>query len=341
MFNGLFDVQKRFSKIDDNGDPLVLLKSSVNWEQFRPELEKIRAKERKSNAGRKPYDVVLMFKMLILQSLYNLSDDQLEIQVLARLSFMRFLDLSIGDNVPDAKTVWAFRESLHQENRVMKLFMQFDEFLRKNGYQAIKGQIVDASIVRVPVQRNSGDENKSIKSGKSDEARQQWSARKSSQKDTDAGWVKKHGKAYYGYKNHISADNGNKIIRNYRVTVASAHDSNVFEELVDDRNRSRDVWADAAYSCSRLEQYLSEHGFRGHIQRKGYKGQPLSKRERQGNRSRSRIRSRIEHIFGIMRQRAGDLVMRCIGIVRGTGTIGLRNLAYNMSRYALLATATR
>ena len=108
---GLFDMEFRFRKIDENGDPLERLNRLINWESFRPTLEKIRKKNSKSNSGRKPFDVTLMFKILILQSLYNLSDDATEVQILDRLSFMRFLGLSIGDRVPDAKTIWLFRDS--------------------------------------------------------------------------------------------------------------------------------------------------------------------------------------------------------------------------------------
>ena len=112
MQAGLFDWQTRFEQLDNSGDPLVKLNQIVNWEQFRQTLETVRDKERKSNAGRKPFDVRLMFKIMILDSLYNLSDDQLEFQIKDRISFMRFLGLSLDDTVPDAKTIWLFRQQL-------------------------------------------------------------------------------------------------------------------------------------------------------------------------------------------------------------------------------------
>ncbi len=110
MQTGLFDWQTRFEQLDNGGDPLIKLNEVVHWELFRDALEQVRGKDRKSNAGRKLFDAVLMFKVLILQSLYNLSDDQTEFQVRDCLSFMRFLGLSLGDAVPDAKTIWLFRE---------------------------------------------------------------------------------------------------------------------------------------------------------------------------------------------------------------------------------------
>lgn len=273
MQTGLFDWQTRFEQLDNGGDPLVKLNEIVNWEQFRKPLETIRDKERKSNAGRKPFDVILMFKIMILQSLYNLSDDQIEFQIRDRLSFMRFLGLGIGDTVPDAKTVWLFREQLTQAKLIKKLFKQFDRFLRKNGFSAKKGQIVDASIVASPKQRNSRDENKSIKDGNVPD---DWSGNKKRQKDTDARWIKKNGKNQFGYKNHIDIDVKNKMIRNYEITPASVHDSNVFEELLDPDNSSKDVWTDSAYGSKEKRKALAELGFRGHIQRKGYRHKKLT-----------------------------------------------------------------
>ena len=159
MQTGLLDWQLRFKQLDNGGDPLPKIQKVVNWELFRPLLEVVRDKEHKSNAGRKPFDIVLMFKVLILQSLYNLSDEQTEFQIRDRLSFMRFLGLSLGDTVPDAKTIWLFREQLTEAGVIEKAFEQFEVYLCEQGFSARKGQIVDASIVAVPKQRNSREEN--------------------------------------------------------------------------------------------------------------------------------------------------------------------------------------
>jgi transposase, IS5 family len=132
------------------------------------------------------------------------------------------------------------------------LFTQFDQFLRDHGFRAQKGQIVDASIIRVPIQRNSREENEDIKAGKTISS---WSKQKLRQKDTDARWTKKNGKAFFGYKNHVAIDADHKFIRSYEVTDASVHDSQVFTELLDPDNTSNDVWADSAY---RSEESLQE-----------------------------------------------------------------------------------
>ena len=336
MQTGLFDWQARFQQLSDGGDPLVKLNEVIKWKLFRKLLEKARETERKSPAGRKPYDVILMFKILVLQSLYNLSDGQTEFQIRDRISFMRFLGLSLGDNVPDEKTIWLFREQLSSAGLIKPLFKQFDDFLRENGFAAKKGQIVDATIVQAPRQRNSRDENKKIKEG---EVPDDWDENKRRQKDTDARWTKKNNKTFYGYKNHVNTDAKHKFVRDYDVTDASVHDSNVFEGLLDGKNSSRDVWADSAYRSEEKLKELEKLGFREHIQRKGSRNRKLTQRELKGNHTRSKIRSRVEHIFGIQAKRAGNLILRCIGIVRARAKIGLRNLAYNIDRYATLASA--
>ncbi len=333
MQTGLLDWQIRFKQLDMGGDPLPKIQRIVDWKLFRPLLEVVRDKERKSSAGRKPFDVVLMFKVLILQSLYNLSDEQAEFQVRDRLSFMRFLDLSLGDDVPDAKTIWLFREQLTEAGVIKKAFERFETYLGEQGFSARKGQIVDASIVAVPRQRNSREENKQIKEG---EIPEDWNEQKKRQKDTDARWTKKNGQNYYGYKNHIDVDVKHKLIRSYEVTPASVHDSQVFEDLLDEDNSSRDVWADSAYRSEEKLRELKERNYREHLQRKGCRHKKLTDREVQGNRTRSGIRSRVEHVFGVQAKRAGSLIVRVIGLVRVKTKVGLRNLAYNLDRYCML-----
>lgn len=339
MIHGLFDLQTRFSRIDKNTDPLARLSEIIDWEQFRPALQTLRDKPRKSNAGAKGYDRVLLFKGLILQSLYNLSDEQLEYQILDRLSFSRFVGIDLGKKVPDATTFRLFREDLAAAGLDRTLFEQFDAFLRADGFAARKGQIVDASIVQAPRQRNRREENQRIKEGQAEQVRQEWPQPKAAQKDTDARWTKKHGQSYFGYKNHVQTDVKYKFIRDYAVTDASVHDSQVFVDLLDPANTSADVYADSAYRSEDSVARLEDLWYRPRLQRKGHRNQPLSAREKQGNHTRSKTRSRIEHIFGVQAMRMGDTILRCIGQVRARCKIGLRNLAYNLDRYAMLRQA--
>lgn len=333
--HGFFDFDKRISKIDSNGDPLVKINQAVDWEIFRLILEAARNKPEKSTAGPKGYDVVMLFKILILQSLYNLSDDATEYQILDRHSFCRFLGLHIGSKVPDATTIWRFREDLTTAGILNDLFSQFEAYLQQSGFTALKGQIVDASIVKTPIQRNSREENAEIKEGKTPEA---WSKNKRKRKDVDARWTKKNGKSYFGYKNHICVDVKHKMIRNWKVTDASVHDSKVFEELLSE-NTSRDVWADSAYSSKDSLAALHDQGYREHLCRKGNRHRKLNEHEQQCNRAKSKIRSRVEHVFGVQAQKAGNLILRTVGLARATAKIGLRNLAYNVDRLGTLLTS--
>jgi IS5 family transposase len=332
---GLFDLQMRMDQLRECGHPLERLDKHVDWEAFRPQLQSIRDKDRKSPAGRKPYDVVLMFKILILQSLYNLSDAQTEFQIKDRLSFMHFLGLSLGDRVPDEKTVWLFREQLTGAGLIKPLFEQFEAVLAGAGFAARAGQIVDASIVPAPRQRNSREENQQIKAGDVPES---WDAQpaKKRQKDTDARWTKKHGTSYYGYKNHVSVDVKHKFIRRYAITDAAVHDSQALGEVLDETNTNGNVYGDSAYRSAATSSWLNGNGYRDRTHYKGHRSKPLTKRQQATNRRRSPTRARVEHVFGVQSRMARDLIIRTIGIVRAEAKIGLRNLAYNLNRYSRL-----
>lgn len=336
MFGGLFDAEFCLDKIDRNGDPLTRINAMVDWNIFCPLLDEIRPPKQKSATGPKGYDNILLFKIMVLQSLYNLSDAAAEAQVLDRLTFKRFLGLNIGDKVPDEKTIWLFREQLKEANLTKKLFDRFNNFLREKGFEAKCGQIIDACIVQAPKQRNTREENEKIKEGKANEI-EGWSDAKLCQKDTDARWKTKNNKNFFGYENHVQADVRHKLIRDYAVTDASVHDSNVFEELIDPDNTNKDVYADSAYRSEEKISNLKEAGYRPQIQEKGYRGKPLTDKQKRGNKRRAKKRARIEHVFGVMAQRMGNTILRGIGMLRAQTRIGLRNLAYNLDRYALLS----
>ena len=200
-----FDESDRFLKLDKLKDPLIELREYIDFEIFRPKLEELFPKKSKSNAGRKRKDVVFMFKILILQRLYNLSDQQVEFQINDRLSFCRFLDLPLGGSVPDFTTVWYFREALVKGDSLKGLFDAFSEVLESKGLITREGTIVDASFVEVPKQRNTREENELVKNGVVPD---DWKGNPSklSQKDLDARWTKKNRVSYNGYKDHVRAD---------------------------------------------------------------------------------------------------------------------------------------
>lgn len=163
MQTSLFDLENRYASLSEAGDPLERLDAVIEWEIFRPILERIDSKERKTAAGRKPTCRILMFKLLILQRLHNLSDERLQFQVTDRLSFMRFLGLELSGDVPDARTVWAFREALKVHRLVDVLFERLNQALADLGVELKSGQIVDATFVPVPIQRNGREDNALIK----------------------------------------------------------------------------------------------------------------------------------------------------------------------------------
>jgi transposase, IS5 family len=336
----LFDVEERAAQLTDMGDPLVGLKARIDWEAFRPGLVRVHDKDRKGNAGAKPFDVVLMFKVLVLQQLHNLSDDGIEHQIRDRFSFMRFLGLQLEGRVPDAKTVWLFRDRLKELGLVEVLFARFHEQLADQGYVARAGQMVDATFVEVPRQRNTREENAQLKAGEVPEAWDKPEAKAMRrQKDTDARWTKKNHERHYGYKNHINADQRHKLIQSYAVTAASVHDSQVFDELLDqtedkDGNK-RPVYADSAYRSEAREQRLADTRMGSHICEKGSRGKPLTDGQKDSNRTKSKVRSRVEHVFGAQAHMGGHLV-RTIGLQRAKVKIGLMNLVYNMLRLVQL-----
>src|SRR3982074_2492290 len=237
---GFFDADKRLEALSAKGDPLEAIDRPVPWESFRAEIEAVVLTPdelKKSSAGRKPFDAMLMFRMLVLQALNNLSDEQVEYQVRDRLSFSRFLGLAIEDSIPDAPTLWRFRESLAKAGLIEKLFERFDQHLAAKGYIARGGQIIDASIVPVPTQRNSRDENNQLRAGRTPAGWKQ----KPAKLRQNARWTKKHGRSFFGYKNHVNADAKHKLIRNYAVSDAAVHDSQELDGLLDKGNICNDV----------------------------------------------------------------------------------------------------
>ncbi len=332
-----FFVDKRDDRLEKLGCRLNILQSLIPWEIFRKKLERLYKVS--SNGGRPPYDCVMMLKILVLQSLYNLSDDEMEYQVTDRLSFQKFLGIEPEDSVPDAKTIWVFRERLKKEGIYDSLFREFNKHLEKQGYKARGGQMIDATFQEVPTQRNTREENEKIK--KTGTAPEEWSESKKAQKDTDARWTKKRNRSYFGYKNHVNVDRKHKFIRAYRVTPANVHDSRCFCELLDETAQDKGVWADSAYASESLETDVRSKGLIPHICEKGHRGHPLTSRQKERNRAKSRIRCRVEHVFGLMIKLARE--SRRIftkGRIRAEVKISLKNLTYNMCRYVTLCRNT-
>lgn len=332
---GFFDEEFRREKIESK-DPLKKLNSRVNWEQFRRTLEKAFSEIDYSQGGRPPYDRVMMFKILLLQEYYGVSDDQMEFQLLDRLSFQSFIGQGLHDQVPDAKTIWLFRETLSKTGTIDKLFEQLKKQLDQIGLIAHKGKIVDASFAEVPIQRNTPKENQKLKDGEIPN----WKENKLRQKDTEADWTKKNNQSHFGYKKHIKADSKSKLITNFEITPASVHDSQVLEELLEKRDIGQPIYGDSAYYSNEIIETLQRGGFKPKILEKGYRNKPLTKKQKERNKKLSSTRCRVEHVFAWMRQHTGYIV-RGIGIVRVTAKTTLQIIGYNLSRAVYLITHHR
>jgi IS5 family transposase len=330
---GFFDLDIRKDKLAATSDFLARINAIVNWEEFRTVLDEALNRPSRANGGRPPHDAVLMFKILVLQALYNLSDEQTEYQILDRISFMEFLNLQVHETVPDARSIWVFREMLIAASAVEKLFNRFDAMLNLHGFKASGGQIIDATFVEVPRQRNSRDENKEIKNG---EVPKDWTSKQTAHKDVDARWTKKNEISYFGYKNHVNSDAKYKLIRKYFVTDASVHDSQKMDSILDENNDSKKIYGDSAYRSQAQEQRLLEAGYVSQIHERAYRGSVLSEAQKLENTAKSRVRARGEHIFGHIQNSMNGCYVRNVGIARARAKIGLESLAYNISRFTFL-----
>jgi len=328
---GLFDYANRMKKLDRGPEPLARLNARIDWTIFQEDLERAVAKEVRGPGGRPRHDVVMMFKVLVLQRYDNLSDEQTEYQINDRLSFQKFLGLTLSDSVPDQKTIWLFREVLIRRGQVKPLFRRFEKHLNDAGLMGCEGKIIEASFVDVPRQRNSREENEEIKQGTVPESFQQNENRRE-QKDVAARWAKKGEDVHDGYKNHVKADRTTKLIEDYEVTDARVHDSQVVDDLVETGDGI--VHADSAYTGEAIETILEKHGVTGEMCEKGYRNHPLTTAQKKRNRKKSKIRVRVEPMFGFMTNTLKQgLNMRWIGMSRITAGIGLLNLVYNLARY--------
>jgi IS5 family transposase len=348
---GFFDVDERLQRLSDLGDQLEAFTAAVDFEVFRPDLEAALAYSDGAKGGRPPFDPVMMFKVLVIQTANTLSDERTEYLINDRLSFMRFLGLGLSDRVPDARTIWLFREKLTKAGAVQALFDRFDATLRAAGYIAMSGQIVDATLVQAPRQRNTQGEKADIRAGRVPE---DWKAKpaKLRHKDRDARWTVKFTKAKpredgtvptvdlaipaFGYRSHIAIDRRFGLIRTWLSTHAAANEGRRLRDgLLDKTNTASAVWGDTAYRSAANEAFMAENGFVSRIHRKKPANQPMSRAVRRANNAKSKIRAHVEHVFAQQKDRM-DLFIRTVGLPRATTKIGLANLVYNVKRLITL-----
>jgi len=306
-----FDLSDRYDALSAAGDPLERLAAVVDFEVFRGPLVAALRRSVRGKGGRPPFDPVLMFKILVLQALYSLSDEATEFQIKDRLSFQRFLGLGLDGTLPDATTVWSFRERLVKAKAIDRLFARFDAALTERGYLAMGGQIIDATVVPAPKHRNTEAEKMAIEEGRVPE---DWKPAKIRQKDRDARWSVKYTKAkvkegadptavpktrgpvdlaipMFGYKNHIGIDRVHGLICSWDASAANAYDGARLPEVVSQDNTGSGVWADTAYRSKKNEAFLAKGMFTSHIHQKKPPRRPMPERVARANAKRSTVRS--------------------------------------------------
>lgn len=343
---GLFGLSEHLKRLSADGDPLEELGRVVDFEVFRPALVSALAYGDGAKGGRPPYDPVAMFKVLILAAQNNVSDARMEYLIRDRLSWLRFLGFDLGAPTPDANTIRLFREKLTEAGALEALFFAFDRELKQRGYLAMGGQIVDATFVAAPKQRNTGPEKDAIKAGKSADEIWPDAPVKARQKDTDARWTLKFAKwrptpdgkpqadiaiPSVGYKSSISICRRFGFIRKGKVTDGARFDGRMLRDVVSNDNTASDLWADTAYRSEANERWLRRSGKVSRIHRKKPRGRPMAARTAQANAAKSKVRARVEQVFAHQKDKMG-LFIPTIGIKRAEAKVTLANLAYNMHR---------
>lgn len=322
------EVARSHAMLDKGGDPLAKLDKFINWQGLEPVLQPLRY-DNSEKGGRPAWDALLMVKVLLLQGLYNIADGSCEYQINDRASFKRFLGLNPGDKAPDEKTIWLWRERIKQGELHSQIFAWFDSELDRAGYIAQKGQIVDATFV--PTHKPTGKQDKQLKEGIP------LTPAQAAQRDEDATFTKKGDKTFHGYKNHIQTDVKHKFIRAQTTTTASTHDSQELDNLIDPTgNTGRDVFADSAYRSAKTQEKLRNDKLNSKVHYRAYRNKPLSDAQKKTNTTRSRVRARVEHIFGHMTTSMNGLMIHTIGLARATVKVTFKNLAYNLQRFAYL-----
>lgn len=346
-----FGSEANLDMVSKLGDFLPKVKAAIDWELFRALIEKAIHKDR-SLGGRPPYDAVFMFKIVMLQQFYNLSDLATERNIYDKLSFMRFLDLQMGERVPDTNTIWSFKQKLDAVDLMPKLNALFTAMLEAQGLiQYEKGSIIDASFVDIPIRHTTKEDDERLKKGeplvdlpaKCDERLEKGEIKSAehvkAQMDLDARHALKGTEHHFGNKLHTIVDAASKLIILILITPASMHDSKALPLMLN--GKIRNLKADSAYTG---KKYLEDLHMRWpdltiEACGKGYRNTPLTDEQKLANRKISTIRIRIEHVYGYMTRFMGGMNTRCHGIIRNTREITAKVLAYNMRRYTFLTNA--
>ena len=311
----------------------------IDWQPINVFLrKKIR---RKANAvGNPAYPTLVMFKILLLQRWYNLSDPGVEQALLDRPSLIRFMEFSIEDDAPDETTICRFRNGLIRLNVLDKLLGMLNSRLEGKGLLVREGAVVDASVVEsqhrprmvIDVMPEDRDED-------ADEQDTSMEYRVSYSDDTDATWLRKRNRAYYGYKLHAATDSRDGFLLCGYVTPANRSDTGEFEKLVDDVGLNPGDWdyADKGYSSGKNRDILFERGLEDGTMDKTPRGCRLTEFEKARNRSISSVRQIVERAFGTLKRGYNFFRSRYVGRDKVEGEFHILAKAFNLKKTVRLA----
>lgn len=285
-----------------------------DWPRFEALLRPVR-----SPLGRKGYPALAMFKALLLQQWYRLSDPGLEEALGDRLSFRRFCGFSLSDPTPDETTFVRFRDALARDGLAETLFREANRQLEARGLILKAGTLMDATLVEASVARPPSSEGKV------------------SDLDPAAGFTRRGSKSFFGYKAHIAVDAGSEIIRDAILTGAEIYESLVADDLVQGDERA--VYADKAYEHKRRRRWLKQQGIKDRIMHRSHKHQnELPYWQKVRNRLISPIRANVERLFGTMKRSYGYTRVRYRGIARNQAHLYLLCTAINLRRAVVITT---
>lgn len=285
----------------------------VQWHRFEPVLRSVRD----GGSGRPAYPSVLMFKVLLLQSLYGLSDAETEEALIDRLSFRRFVGLVLTDAVPDHSTICRYRTLLVEHGMLEPLFAELDKQLDEAGLILRRGTMLDATVIETSAARPGAPHATS---------------------DPEARFTRRQGRSgsSFGYKAHVAVDEGSGLIRAVITTPANVNDTVPADLLI--RGDEAAVLADAAYHTHARQAALKARGIKPRLMRRPHKTHPvLPPRLKHYNRLISRRRCAVETTFATLKRRMGLATIRYRGLVKASGQVLIAAMAFNMRRWAAIA----
>lgn len=278
----------------------------VDWERLGGLVEDIYS----AGEGRPSYPPLMMVKVMLLQQWYGASDPQMEEALRDRLSFRRFVGLGLHEESPDHSTISRFRGRLTERGLLEGMMEELNRQMEERGLMVKTGTLMDATLVESQGKRVSKEEKAT---------------------DKDAAWTRKGKRYHYGYKVHIGVDEGSGLIRKAVMTQANVNDTEVADELISGDEKA--VYADRAYDTHERRRRLKRMGIEDRIMKRGNKHHPeVSEEDSRKNEMISRVRAKVEKVFGTLKRTYGYSRVRYMGLERNTTEMWLKCMAYNLRR---------